>query len=604
MRKSCLNHKAALSYLLGVLCLCVCMGQSLKPLSIDANFKEVNLMDYARENGLVDNASLDFFYFGFDEEINNLDIVLENSSDKEVSLVLELSNALIDELVLLEKTNDTFEEISRTGINYPTSSKAIEHRLFSFNIKLNPLAKQAYRLKLSKEPGKPLVTSILLKRETKFIKDSSFQLTLLGIYYGISFLSICFSLFIAYILKKPSYIVYALYILFLGLYISSYTGLFSQFILEEGQLFNKYTHYALFSEISLLLFVIFSQRILESKTYTPKLKKALDFLLVTIVSIRLLIHFLIGDYFNDYVAIFMNLWYAIFLAMVLIIFIEILVYFKTNFKRSSVFAMAYLFMVSGVFLTILYHSYGLVNTNILGLPLIFYSSLLEILFLTFTVILMVKDIYDERNNLSEKIIRQEKKNLTAFIKGEDQERERIGRELHDNIGSKLGYLKRFVADNIDNNEVNNAIDDICADVRNLSHEISPSDLKLVGFENTILELANKLNKQTSVKVEFNSYDFPGSLVNNTQLQLYRIIQEVLNNALKHSKATHIDIQLIGHQKEATLSIEDNGIGFIIDDVKNGIGLKNIASRVSQINGTLEIDSKPNQGTLTLITFPV
>ena len=300
----------------------------------------------------------------------------------------------------------------------------------------------------------------------------------------------------------------------------------------------------------------------------------------------------------------MNIWYAIFMVMVVLITIQIALFFRTNSKRSSIFAFAYIFMILGVCITILYHSYGIVNTMVYGLPVVFYSSFLEILFLTFTVIFMVKDIYDERNTLSEKLIIEEKKNLTAFIKGEDKERRRISKELHDNIGSQLGYLKRFVSDKLKDENVNKAIDAICNDVRNLSHEISPSDLSLIGFENAVSDLAKNLSDQTSLGVDFGNYNFPEKLDENTETQLYRIVQELLNNILKHADAKQVDIQLIGQDKHATITIEDDGKGFNRSDVSFGLGLKNIVSRIEQIGGKIELDSTINKGTSVLITIPV
>ena len=391
---------------------------------------------------------------------------------------------------------------------------------------------------------------------------------------------------------------------FLGLYISSYTGLFSQFFLDNTQVFDKYRHYVVFSELSLLLFVIFSQNILEAKTYMPKLKRWVRILLIVAVSIRALIHFIISGWFESYLFYFMNLWYAVFLVLTVLISIEIVLYFKTNFKRSSLFAFAYIFMISGVGLTILYHSYGLIDTTLFGLPIIFYSSFLEILFLSFTVVLMVKNIYDERNTLSEQLVVEEKKNLTAFIRGEDQERKRISQELHDNIGSQLSYLRRLISDSFNNHTVNDAIDSICTDVRNLSHQISPSDLKLIGFKNAVSDLATNISSQTYLKVDVYAFQFPEKLEDTTEVQLYRITQEAINNVLKHAEAQCVDIQLIGHGGFATLSIEDDGTGFSPDHQKEGLGLKNIALRVSQIGGQFTLDATPQKGTSILISFPL
>jgi signal transduction histidine kinase len=604
MKSNYFHRKFAIIYILSLLCSAHIKAQINDTIFIDSDFKKTNIKAFSKINGGRTLSGKGFFYFSFKNELNTVSFTIKNRNTYSESLILELTNAIVKEVKLLKLENEELINIGTTGINYPVSNKPIEHRLFAYNIDLKPQETATYYLQLRKEAGKPLVSSVYLKSDDVFNKQNSLQLTLIGLYYGISLLSVFFSFFVFYILKKYSYLIYAAYIIFLGLFISSYTGLFSQLFLNENDLFNKYSHYVLFSEISLLLFVVFSQKILEAKVYMPKLKKTIDILLVILVSIRLLIHFVFNQLFEHYISVFMNLWYALFLIMVVLIMVEIVIYYKTNFKRSSIFAIAYVFMISGVCLTILYHSYGLVNTYFYGLPFVFYSSFLEILFLTFTVILMVKDIYDERNTLSEKIVIEEKKNLTAFIKGESEERKKISRELHDNIGSKLGYLKRFVEDNIKNDAVNEAIDNICNDVRNLSHEISPSDLKLVGFKDALSGLAKKLSHQSSIQIEFHSYHFLDILDEDTELQLYRIVQEALNNVLKHANANHVDIQLMGHKNHATLSIEDDGEGFDADKEKQGLGLKNMLLRINQIGGQLEIDSQTNQGTSILITFPI
>ncbi|WP_431157099.1 sensor histidine kinase [Winogradskyella poriferorum] len=602
MKKSYFDIQGVLSLIFFLLFSTLSGAQALpRVINISVDFKEVSLTDY----GTVDPANAmreDYFYFGFEKNINTIRFKIRNTTSVEKRLILELSNALIDEVSLLKGGNHN-ETISRTGINYSKKSRPIDNRLFVFDLNLKPKEIATYHLQLRKEKGKPLVTSVYIKSDNHFYKKSAIQLALIGTYYGISLLSVLFSLFIAIFLKKYSYIIYALYIVFLGLFISSYTGLFSLFFLNEDSIFDKYTNYVLFSEISLMLFIIFSQKILEAKNYMPRLKRGIDFLLITLISIRLAIHFFLTEFFNQYVSVFMKLWYLVFLIMVVLISIEIFKFFKTNFKRSSLFAIAYVFMITGVLLTILYHSYGLINTIIYGLPIIFYSSFLEILFLTFTVIYMVKDIYDERNVLSKKLILEEKKNLFSFVKGEDKERKRISRELHDNIGSQLGYLRRFVDDKFNNTEISDALDNICNNVRNLSHEISPSDLNLVGLENAIKDLSSRLNNQTSLKVSFEAYEFPEIINENKALQIYRAIQEIFNNVLKHSKAKNLDIQLIGHGDHSVITIEDDGIGFDNSTTNLGHGLKNINLRINQIEGSVDVDSKLDKGTSFIISFP-
>ncbi|WP_369999236.1 7TM diverse intracellular signaling domain-containing protein [Winogradskyella sp.] len=578
-------------------------AQNIDTLYLGSLFENTNIKSFSKINGKKPDAR-NFFYFSFQNNHNAVEFSIKNTQGKRRKLVLEFSNALIRDVILLKKNGLVFNVVGKTGINYPVSEKPTEHRRFAFPISLEPYESATYQIQLKKEEGKPLVTSVYLKSLNTFNKHNSIQQTIIGVYYGVSILSILFSFFVFYISRKASYLIYALYIIFLGLFLSAYTGVFSQLFLGPSDYFSKYKHYVLFSEISMLLFVVFSQKILEARTHMPKLKKAVDILLVLLVSIRLLIHFVFKDTFETYISIFMNLWYGIFIVLSLLIAVEIILYFKTNFKRSSLFAFAYFFMIAGTCVTILYHSYGVLNTMIYGLPLIFYSSFFEIIFLTFTVIFMVKDVYDERNDLSEKLIIEEKKNLTAFIKGEDKERKRISKELHDNIGSQLGYLKRFVSDKFKDEKINNAIDTICNDVRTLSHEISPSDLGFVGLENAVSDLAKNLSDQTSLQVDFNSFNFPKHLSEETETQLYRIIQEALNNIFKHANAKHIDIQFIGHPDSANISIEDDGKGIGTINNEEGLGIKNMKSRTQQVGGTIEIDSNTNKGTSIIITIPI
>lgn len=578
-------------------------AQNVDTLYLGSGFQKESIRLFSKVNGLKSNNRSNFFYFGFEKEYNTVEFCVKNTENNSKDLVLEFTNALIRDIVLLKKSNLLFQPVDNTGIDYPVSKRPIAHRLFAFPINLKPYEVATYKIELKKESGKPLVTTIFLKDFHAFSKQNSIQQTLIGVYFGISVLSIFFSVFVFFILRKGSYLIYALYIIFLGLFISAYTGIFSQIFLSENDVFDKYKHYVLFSEISLLLFVVFSQKILETKTFMPKLKKAVDVLLIILVSVRLLIHFAFTGVFEKYIQVFMNLWYAIFIVLLVLVVIEIIKYFKTNFKRSSLFAFAYLFMIIGVCTTILYHSYGLINTMIYGLPILFYSSFLEIIFLTFTIIYMVKGIYDERNSLSEKLIVEEKKNLTAFIQGEDKVRKRISKELHDNIGSQLGYLKRFISEKLNDNAINDAIDTICNDIRNLSHEVSPSDLTFIGFEHAASDLANSLSKQTSITLDFSCYNFPKQLDENLETQLYRVLQEAINNIIKHADATHINIQLVGHEDYSSIIIEDNGNGFNLNNTSLGLGLKNMTSRINQIGGALEIDSVIGKGTSINIVFP-
>ncbi len=605
MKKSCC-HNCFAFFLILSLSYCLNLNAQVDTLFIDSNFTSANLKFVSLVNKTSDKSKTDkkdFYYFSFNNEYNTVDFIIKNEENNIQNIALQFTYVFINEIVLSRLEKNSLVPIYRTGIEHKLSTKPLEHRLFTLPVQLKPNEIASYQLKIKKEKGKPIATSILVKSEKTFAKQSFIQQIIIGSYFGISLLSVIFSLFIFSFLRKSTYLIYGAYIIFLGLFISSYIGVFSQLFLSENQKINKYTHYVLFSEVSLVLFALFSQKILEAKTYMPKLKRFIDVFLVVLIGLRLLLHFVLNKVFENAVSLFMNIWYAIFLILIVVIFIEIMIYYRKNNKRTSLFALAYIFMIFGTFASILYHSYGLLETYFYDLPMLFYTSFLEILFLTFTVVFMVKDIYDERNMLSEKIVIEERKNLTAFIKGEDEERKRIGKELHDNIGSKLSFLKRFVSDKFKDDEVTETIDTICNDVRNLSHEISPSDLKIVGFKNAVEDLTKTLSEQTSLHIEFSSFQFPEILNEDISVQLYRVIQEAFNNIFKHANAKHVDVQLIGHEDTITISIEDDGDGFNVLKAENGLGLKNMQSRIQQIGGAFSLDSAHNKGSSILISIP-
>ncbi|MBC3759870.1 hypothetical protein H7U19_15770 [Hyunsoonleella sp. SJ7] len=604
MKKSCF-HNSILFFLIACLGSCLSTQAQMDTLVLDSNFKTINLKQFSVINQDESHQKPDtrnYFYFSFNNTFNTIDFVLKNETDADRTVMLQLSYVYIKEIVLSKNEKGGLIPLSTTGIEHPISSKAVSHRLFTFPIRLNPKEIGAYQLKLKKEEGKPLATSVCLKSENTFAKQNFKQQLLIGGYFGVSLLSFVFSLFIFFFLRNSIYVIYAAYIVSLGLFISAYIGVFSQVFLDENSTVNKYANYVVFSEVSLILFALFSQKILETKTYTPKLKKGIEFFLGIVIALRLSIHFIFTHIFENAVAVFMKIWYGFFIILISIIIVQITVYYRKNNKRTSLFALAYIFMIFGTFASILYHSYGLIDTYFYDLPVLFYTSFLEILFLTLTVVFMVKDIYDERNVLSEKIVIEERKNLTAFIKGEDEERKRIGKELHDNIGSKLSVLKRFVSDKFNDEKVTETIDAICNDVRNLSHEISPSDLKIVGFKNAVEDLSKTLTDQTSLQVNFNSFQFPETLDEETSIQLYRVIQEAFNNILKHANAKQVDVQLMGHDDSSTISIEDDGNGFDLANTKNGLGLKNMQSRIQQIGGSISIDTSPQKGASILISI--
>jgi signal transduction histidine kinase len=205
----------------------------------------------------------------------------------------------------------------------------------------------------------------------------------------------------------------------------------------------------------------------------------------------------------------------------------------------------------------------------------------------------------------------ERDRFIAVIEAQELERKRIAGDLHDSVGQMLSLSKLHLSEIIDSSEaisdensqmlVRSAqiIDEACQEVRNISHNLMPGPLIRLGLTSAVKELVRKINTSKKVHAVFSSNLNDERLNEKVEISVYRIIQEVLGNILKHSGASEIKIDLDKNDNELLiLSIKDNGIGIEKEKIttSTGIGWKNIYSRLSIINGTMDVDSVRNQGT--------
>lgn len=198
----------------------------------------------------------------------------------------------------------------------------------------------------------------------------------------------------------------------------------------------------------------------------------------------------------------------------------------------------------------------------------------------------------------------------ALIQGEEMERKRIARDLHDGLGSMLSgvkiHLNQVKKENPETvNGVDALLDNSIKELRNISQNLMPESLLELSLEHALRDLC-AANSNAVTKVEFQYLIKKSKLPKNSEIMIYRIIQELLNNALKYAKASQVLVSCSQNKDVFFITVEDNGVGFDISDPKNknGMGLKNIKNRVEFLNGKLEIDSKLNEGTSAYIELNV
>lgn len=255
------------------------------------------------------------------------------------------------------------------------------------------------------------------------------------------------------------------------------------------------------------------------------------------------------------------------------------------------------------------------------------SELISAIIYTFSAfllmaLLLVLFFYFSRKKIIQKEIEKrnmevnyQKELLHSIIVTQEEERKRIAQDLHDDISSKLNIVSLnshlLTASNLSESE----IAEISANIINLTtkaldnsrriaHDLLPPVLEKFGLHAGVEELCFEINSSKSIEIDYKNFvEFDNNEIHK-HLHVFRIIQELFNNSLKHGKSTKITLSFEQNNGFVYCKFSDNGIGFDIVKLENqkGLGMKNIESRVSFLKGALHVDSKLNEGTQVIFNF--
>lgn len=209
--------------------------------------------------------------------------------------------------------------------------------------------------------------------------------------------------------------------------------------------------------------------------------------------------------------------------------------------------------------------------------------------------------------------RSEKRILNAVIQTEERERKRFAKDLHDGLGPLLSTVKMSVSALMNTNPPNQTeilentnivINEAITSIKEISNNLSPHVLTNFGLVSALKNFTHKINQTRSIALNFTSNFENDRLDPNVETILYRATCELINNTLKHARATEMDILIEKNAKSLTIQFKDNGVGFSYEkknlDQETGMGFSNITSRIKSINGIFVINSAPGEGTHALI----
>lgn len=210
---------------------------------------------------------------------------------------------------------------------------------------------------------------------------------------------------------------------------------------------------------------------------------------------------------------------------------------------------------------------------------------------------------------------QEAKTYNAMLEGQENERERLAADLHDGLAGRLSATrikleqlsKKATSDKVELDNALHNIDDSLSELRNIARNLMPETVLKYGLKAAVEDYCTSISTGVEdIKFIIQFYDTEANIPKSTLLTLYRIIQELINNAVKHSQATEVLVQFLIENGNINITVEDNGQGFTFDkeSKRGGMGLHNLKTRVAYLNGEIDFDSSVNEGTTAHIVIKI
>ncbi len=202
--------------------------------------------------------------------------------------------------------------------------------------------------------------------------------------------------------------------------------------------------------------------------------------------------------------------------------------------------------------------------------------------------------------------------LQAMVNGQESERSRVAKDLHDSMGAMFSTLKMYLSTiesketHLQQNELyiksKKLVDSSAEEMRRIAHDMMPEVLLRLGLVQAVQELTDNINAAKSLHITFQHFDMEARMPASFERMLYRIVQELLNNIIKHSGATETVVEFIKSENSLNITIEDNGKGFNATNDKEG--LNTVKQRVQYLDGKMQIDSENNIGTTIMMEFAI
>ncbi|MDR6342596.1 signal transduction histidine kinase [Filimonas zeae] len=522
-------------------------------------------------------------YYWFHFAIRNEDTVSNQ-------MVIDIQSPRLNELELFEVSTDSSRSLGKLGDFYPFEERGLLHKNFQYVISLDKAEKKEYFLYVN-QIGHTLLLPIRVYKRKAFESTVNQNYLTDGITYGLLLFVTIFS-FLFYInTRHKLYLYYGLYILTSIIWFLGYFGLGFEFVWNDYPALNTMIA-PVFSSLNMLLNIQISQVLLDTRNRHPWLCKIGNLCkagLIVVAIVPLFVNL------NNHSFAVNNAYLSVFLTVILISILVVLYSLIASLVKGTAAARYYfiasIIKVSGIFNLALLE-WGLAPASFYTETMLQSGILIEIVLLTYAI---------ARRYTSYKI-----RTYRKIIQAQESERFNTAKEIHDGISGTLTAI-RFNLLNLSRNAavaaagisqnlvaISEDVGTAQVEARNISHNLMPAYIKNNSL-NRVIDLYIQdiqQKKGDQLDIQFTSKHTDEYFSEDVRLSIFRIIQEIMTNIIKHAQASAVNIEFMYRKKDLLITVEDNGVGIDTETlkIKKGIGIRNIESRVQLLNGIFHITS--------------
>lgn len=540
-------------------------------------------------------------------------IILKLSASRNLNkLVLSIDNTSLDTISIYSLYDDEDDSLIYFGgqlVSYDTQRNYVWH-----TIPLSITNKPSYYCIAVKASQKNINIKYKINDQEVFLSEYQQYERIVFFFIGIAFM-ICAIIIVAFFLfKKNVFATYLAYMLCISVWIVSHYGRIFPYLYPTLPAINQIIKpiSSLGAGLFLLqvLRTVFKSNLQDQKLLSRLIRFSEYILIATLASMLLLLNPGINVQLKT---ILVTLWHLELLLLVAIV-IFIPFHFTATGSIAKIFSVAML-VICVTTLVQLFTNAGFIKSYFLNEHGMALGTMMENSIMAFG---LFYGLLEERKSKELKMLALEEEQtatLQQLINVQDKERKRIAGDLHDNIGPLLAALKinfrRIVNVKEEKKQwelvqkTENIIDDSIIEIRNVAHNLMPKNLSSNGLINTLSDYFQDMEQLYNKKIFFN-HDVQSIFEPDLQMNIYRVISELVLNAAKHSDAEVITVCIFSEPRVVSIFIEDDGHGFDLkpNGHKNSLGIQSAESRVNYLKGSFILKSEPAKGTRVTIEIPL